>query len=120
MTTSTWDNKEIGPFWMGDLWDNKLAKDVINEIESNTSYGQQIKLLTTLEVIKEESSLPPLYFDIHKICKKLKIEVPKFSWIQQKLTEKEIKNSRTHFSPTGLRLAGSELDLVNILKYDIK
>lgn len=116
---TSWMDKEIGPLWMGDLWDKKLVHGVIKEIESG-NYGKQRELLKTLSRIKEECSLPPLYFDVHKICKRLRMEVPKFSQIQQKLVEKGLKSSRTHFSPTGLRATCSEHEITSILKCDIE
>ena len=52
-------------------------------------------------IIKEDEE--PFYYDLHKICKKLKICVPKINNTIERLKSMGYNATRTHFSPTGIK-----------------
>ena len=104
------DSIELGPIWMGELWDKNLVKKVLRETNSG-KFNTKNKMIKLLEIIYEETGMPPLYFDIHRICKSLNRPVPPFKLIYAALENSGIKSSRTHFSPTGIR---AECDVTKI------
>jgi tRNA (guanine26-N2/guanine27-N2)-dimethyltransferase len=95
-----WNSNELGPLWFGDLWDKSLVKKVSTMHGKFNTKKHMVKLL---DLIKEEMDLPPLYSNVHKICKSINSEVPPFKLILQALKKRGIKASRTSFSPTGIR-----------------
>tara|TARA_Y100000034_G_C6810723_1_gene364311 strand:- start:708 stop:1034 length:327 start_codon:yes stop_codon:yes gene_type:complete len=73
-----------GPLWTGQLWDKELAKK-IDEIINNKMTN----------FISEESTVDVVgFYDIHEICKKYKLKIPKIESLNEK---------RTHFSGYGIR-----------------
>jgi tRNA (guanine26-N2/guanine27-N2)-dimethyltransferase len=84
--------EQLGPMWIGRLWDNKL----VQKIEGNK----------TIELIKGESKLNVFgYFDYHSIAKNIKNkgDLPKMKILIEKIKKKGYIATRTHFSPTGIR-----------------
>lgn len=85
--------QKAGPLWIGDLWDKKI----LGRIKVS---GEAKKII---DVCISESELPPFYYDLHHLCKKHKKECPSFEKLEERITEKGYKFSRTHFSPYGFR-----------------
>lgn len=112
--TKNTDETTLGPIWIGRLWKKGLANKVRDEI-GNGEYGTRNSALKMLELIADEEDLPPLYYDLHMICKLIGKPCPKFGCVQGKLTDKGIKNSRTHFCRTGLRAECSLEELKAVL-----
>ncbi len=69
-----------------------------------------------LERIKEEVEAPPLYFDIHKICKKMRISSPPIEYLIKKLSEDSHIATRTHFSPVAVKTDADIETIKEILK----
>lgn len=86
-----------GPLWLGEIKDDKFCREVLQ-----SGYIKDKKLAKLLEIIAQELE-NPFYHDVHKICKKLKIEAPPMEKIIEKLKKAGYKASRTHFSPTSLK-----------------
>jgi len=83
---------QIGPLWIGKLWDNELVDKIT---------GGKV-----IDLIKEESKLNVFgYFDYHSIAKNIekKKDLPKMSKLIESIRNKGYLASRTHFSPTGIR-----------------
>ncbi|NQU97972.1 hypothetical protein HQ533_00755 [Candidatus Woesearchaeota archaeon] len=98
-----------GPLWLGQLWDKKLVKNMHKNADA--------ELQKFLKVIKEESEINIVgFYDIHRICEKLKTEVPKYELLMDKIKKKGYKVSRTHFSGFGIRSDISKEDLIRIIK----
>ena len=47
--------------------------------------------------------MPPFFYDLHVMSKKLKIDTPKFEVLIKKLKKRGFKTSRTHFCLTALK-----------------
>jgi len=94
----------VGPMWLGNLWDSKLVKKMCEQSEL-----MDHSLLKMLKVIKNESKINNVGFhDIHKLCKKYKLKIPK--------TEKLLKyGSRTIFNEYGIKTELTEKELVKII-----
>jgi tRNA (guanine26-N2/guanine27-N2)-dimethyltransferase len=101
---------DAGPMWLGKLWDNKLVSKMssINEDESIKKF---------VSIIKEEAKIDVIgFFDIHRLCKRNKLMIPKRDLIINKIKKAGYKVSETHFNPNGLRSNIDEKKLIRILK----
>ena len=108
-------HKNAGPMWLGDLWDEKLVKQM-HKLISKTAVAQEtIKLM---QIILDESKIKTLgFYNIHKLAKKYKLkQVPKFDLIIQNLKKNKYKAARTHFSDKGIRTSAPLKTLIKILK----
>jgi tRNA (guanine26-N2/guanine27-N2)-dimethyltransferase len=87
----------LGKVWLGELWDRKLVKQMINNTEKAAVSKQTIKLL---ETIYAESAIKTVgFYDLHTLAKKNKWkQVPRMQTILDKT-----KGTRTHFRLTGIR-----------------
>ncbi|MBU1975430.1 MAG: hypothetical protein KKG59_03425 [Nanoarchaeota archaeon] len=88
-----------GPLWLGNLGDPTVIAKMFKLEEDE-------KMETFLKLLHEEAKLNAVGFlDIHTLCKRQKInDIPSFDTIFKALKSKKIPCSRTHFSPTGLRI----------------
>ena len=99
-------NKEIccdkimqmaGPLFKGELFDKKLIKNMVdnNDITTNDKI---------LNIFYEESKIDvPFFYDIHSICKKNKLGIPKTNDLIGKIESEGFKVSRTHFLDTAIK-----------------
>lgn len=96
-------NYEIaGPLWLGSIWDKDFLLDMI-ETAKTLPLNKKDDLLDLFEKCYLESDGPVTFYDIHKICKKLKISSPKINDVIDEVKSRGYFISRTHFSLTGLR-----------------
>lgn len=108
---------DAGPLWLGKLWDQKLAEKMY-QLAADLDYPFDARFLQT---IRDESKIDTVGFhDIHALCKKNKLEVPKFEPIFDEIKKKKHKATRTHFSGFGIRSSIKETELVKIIKNTIK
>ncbi|MFC2133910.1 tRNA (guanine(26)-N(2))-dimethyltransferase [Bacteroidota bacterium] len=96
-----------GPLWTGQLFDKKLVKKILKEADDETR--------KFLSIINEELDIVGFY-DIHAICEKLKIQVPKYESLMEKIKKKGYKVSRTHFNPFGIKSDISREEIMEIIK----
>ncbi len=96
---------KTGPMWLGQLWDKKLAKKLCERSELT-----DLSLKKLLKIINKESKINTVGFhDIHKLCKKYKLRIPKI--------EKLLKyGKRTIFNEYGIRTRLSKKKLIKIIK----
>lgn len=90
---------EFGPIWSGSIFDEKFIKSGLKIVETR-DFGTQKRLIKTLELMKEEAGGSVFYYDLHK---RYKGNVPRIAEAIEKLNEKGIKATRTHFNPTAIR-----------------
>lgn len=94
--------KAGGPLWLGHLIDRDYVKGMLDLLPNSTigTYNPALKLL---ERCYEESLGPATFYDLHKICKVLKISAPPIADVLDKLQEEGYFASRTHIKPTGIK-----------------
>lgn len=96
-----------GPVWAGNFADAGFCSKLENEINDNsTMFNKAInkkKALKMVSQIKEEQEVKVPYYDIHKICRKLRTYSPGMDELMKKFRENDFKFTRTHFSGTGIR-----------------
>ncbi len=85
-----------GPLWSGNLFDKKLVTKIVKDNAKHNYFPEEQKFLN---ILMEESKFDQFgYYDLHEIARAFKTDIPKLDQIM-----KQIKCSRTHFSPNGLK-----------------
>jgi len=103
-----------GPLWLGKLQDNEYIKSMLNILNS-TSVGTYNKSLKLLERCYDESGGPATFYDVHQICKVLKISAPPLTSVLEELQKAGYFASRTHVKPTGIKTNAPLKDIKNII-----
>ncbi|MBW3020900.1 tRNA (guanine(26)-N(2))-dimethyltransferase [Candidatus Woesearchaeota archaeon] len=94
--------KQQRQWWEGQLWDKTFLKGIKNE------FVQQLYEESLIDVNG--------FYLIHDICKKEKLDVPKFDVLMKKIKNKGYKVSRTHFDLRGLRSDIGYDELVKLIQ----
>lgn len=91
-----------GPLWLGNLMDAGYVKKMLDLLPSMNIKNDK-KALKLLERCYEESLGPVTFYDLHIICKVLKISSPPIYDVLEKLKKGGYFASRTHIKPTGIK-----------------
>lgn len=94
-----------GPLWLGILHDKKFCNLILRELGSR-KLGTRERATKLVHLCAEELDIPT-YYDLHKICKELKIAPPPMEVVIATLRKADFKSSRTHFSGTSLKTDAS-------------
>ncbi|MBU0667162.1 MAG: tRNA (guanine(26)-N(2))-dimethyltransferase [Nanoarchaeota archaeon] len=98
-----------GPVWLGSLWDVKLVQHLLKIAPFD--------LKKFLELILSEAKIGVAgFYDIHEICKKERLPIPKFYLLMEQIKKKGFQVSRTHFSELGLRSGVKKEDLIKLIQ----
>ena len=62
-----------------------------------------------------ESEGCPTHYDVHNICKKLKISAPKLDLIFEELEKRGYSAVKTHFNPLGIKTDASLAEIKKII-----
>ena len=103
-----------GPLWLGPIQNSEFIQKMIDETENKkiNSKKEALKLLNKCLI---ESDAPATFFDIHSICKSLKVSAPKFDLILDELKKDGFIAVKTHFKPLGLKTDASIEHIKNVL-----
>ena len=103
-----------GPLWLGDIQDRDFISKMIDEIQFK-KINSEDEALKLLNFCLSEAGFDPCFYDIHLICKSLKISAPKLDLIFDELKSQGFKAVKTHYNPLGIKTdAGIEI-IKNIL-----
>lgn len=91
---------------------NNFSDDISTSIRINTVK----KATKLLEISLAESEAPITFYDLHKICKKLKISAPKFDKVMENLTNLGFIATKTHFNPLGIKTNANIAEIKDIVK----
>ncbi len=103
-----------GPLWLGNIQNREFIQKMIDETENKkiNSKKQALKLLNSC---LKESDAPITFYDIHKVCKSLKISAAKLDLIFDEMKKEGFIAIKTHFKPLGVKTDASIKDLEKIL-----
>ena len=103
-----------GPLWLGPIQNKEFIEQMINEIDYKkiNTEKQSLKLLNSCLI---ESEAPATFFDVHNICKSLKISAPKLDLIFDKIKNKGFSAVKTHYNPLGIKTNANITEIKNIL-----
>jgi tRNA (guanine26-N2/guanine27-N2)-dimethyltransferase len=91
-----------GPLWIGKIQNKDFINSMISKIPSKNLKTSE-KVLNLLNTCEEEANSIISFYDIHKICRILKISAPKLDSIIETLKKEGFLATKTHFNPTGIR-----------------
>ncbi|MFX1400002.1 MAG: tRNA (guanine(10)-N(2))-dimethyltransferase [Promethearchaeota archaeon] len=89
--------KYAGPLWINELHDKLFLQRLIIH-NNNSTFSNKNKINKILNLALKEIDMPATYYNIHKLCEKLKkSQVPKIESIINKIKNTGGQASRTHF-----------------------
>ena len=91
-----------GPLWLGDIQNKEFISKMIEESE-NKNLNKKDQLLKLLNSCLAEAGSPATFYEVHAICRTLKISAPKFDLIFEELENNGFHAVKTHFSPIGIK-----------------
>ena len=103
-----------GPLWLGDIQNKEFIQNMIDESE-NKKINSEKEALKLLNKCLSEAEAPITFFDIHAVCKSLKISAPKFDDIINQIKEEGFIAIKTHYNPLGIKTDANIKDIENIL-----
>jgi tRNA (guanine26-N2/guanine27-N2)-dimethyltransferase len=103
-----------GPLWLGDIQDKDFIQKMIDEAE-NKKINSEKEALKLLNKCHGESNAPATFYDVHSICKSLKLSAPKFDLILNELEKEGFKAIKTHYNPLGIKSDAGIEDIKTIL-----
>ncbi|MFH1285372.1 MAG: tRNA (guanine(10)-N(2))-dimethyltransferase [Candidatus Micrarchaeota archaeon] len=100
-----------GPLWLGNLWEKKFVEKMI-KLNVKRRYANKEKIDSLLKTIEGELDLPATYYDVHKLCKRLKTSPPSMKSLLEKLRAKRVKTAKTHFANNCVRMEEGKLEIL--------
>ena len=103
-----------GPLWLGDIQDSDFIQKMIDESENKkiNTKKQALKLLNSCLL---EANAPVTFYDVHKICKSLRISAAKLDLIFDEIKKEGFLAIKTHYNPLGIKTDASIKDIEKIL-----
>jgi tRNA (guanine26-N2/guanine27-N2)-dimethyltransferase len=98
-----------GPLWLGQIQDSQVISRAASQISLQNKNSKKL-----LEVCGSEADLP-LYYDHHRICRRLGITPKKADQVVDALREAGWRASRTHFTGVGIKTDADARDVEEIL-----
>ncbi|MEA2003649.1 MAG: tRNA (guanine(10)-N(2))-dimethyltransferase [archaeon] len=103
-----------GPLWTGPINSGIFLEKMI---ENNDLKNPEV--ISLLETLYKESAVLKLFYDLHQICKKNHLEIPKRDDLFTELKKRGYKAEKTHHELTGFRSDISYDKLLDIIKFCI-
>ena len=103
-----------GPLWLGKIQDGEFIQKMIDEAD-NKKINSEKEALKLLNKCLVECDGPATFYDVHSICKSLKISAPKFELILNELENEGFTAIKTHFNPIGIKSDAGIKNIKNIL-----
>lgn len=105
-----------GPMWLGKIEDKEFIEKMIDEV-NHKKINTEKTVLKLLNSCLIESNAPITFFDVHTICRNLKISAPKLDLVFEKLKKENFIAFKTHFNPLGIKTDATIDDVKRILQY---
>jgi tRNA (guanine26-N2/guanine27-N2)-dimethyltransferase len=104
-----------GPLWLGQVQDSDFIEGMI-ALSEEKELNKEKQVLKLLNRCLEESEMPVTYYDLHVVCKKLKISSPSILDVMETLESEGFLVSRTHYRPTGIKTNASLTKIEEIIE----
>ena len=89
--------EHAGPLWLGNLHDKKALARIMKLGKKDDKIVKRVGLMAG------EASMPPFYFELHRLCERLRINAARPDRVVAELKKKGFKVSRTHFQPNAIK-----------------
>lgn len=106
---------QAGPLWLGEIQNEEFISKMI-EASENKKLNTKEDVLKLLESCRIESKSPATFYDVHKICKILKISAPKLDLVFGNLEKEGFEAVKTHFNPLGIKTNAPLKKIKEIIK----
>ena len=103
-----------GPLWLGDIQNKEFIQKMILEAE-NKKINSEKEALKLLNKCLIEAEAPATFYDVHSICKSLKISAPKFDLLLDEIRKEGFIAIKTHYNPLGIKSDAGIKDIEQIL-----
>jgi tRNA (guanine26-N2/guanine27-N2)-dimethyltransferase len=94
--------KIAGPLYLHPIADQQFCEQVHEEL-GNRRLGKQREAMKIVSTCSHELRDIPYFFELHALCKALKIPPPPLAAVIETLRSKGFAASRTQFSDTGVK-----------------
>lgn len=103
-----------GPLWLGNVQNDEFIEKMIKQTEHKkiNTEKEALKLLNSCLL---EANAPATFFDVHAICKSLKISAPKLDLIFDEIKKEGFVAIKTHYNPLGIKTNANIKDIQRIL-----
>ncbi|MBQ9160057.1 MAG: tRNA (guanine(26)-N(2))-dimethyltransferase [Methanobrevibacter sp.] len=100
-----------GPLWLGNIQNKEFIEKMIEQTEHKkiNTKKQALKLLNSCLL---EAEAPVTFFDVHTVCKSLKISAPKLDLIFDEIKKEGFVAIKTHYNPLGIK-TDANIDEIN-------
>ena len=105
---------QAGPLWLGDIQDKEFIQKMIDETE-HKKINTKKEALKLLNSCLNEANAPATFFDVHSICKSLKISAPKLDLIFEEMKNNGFIALKTHYNPLGIKTDANIEDITSII-----
>ena len=95
-----------GPLWLGDIQNKEYIQGMI-DLSDEKNLNKKDDALKLLNLCLNEAEMPATFYDLHVICKKLRVSAVRLSKVVDALTIEGFKVSRTHYEPTAIKTDAS-------------
>lgn len=106
---------QAGPLWLGEIQNEEFISKMI-EASENKKLNTKEDVLKLLESCRIEAKSPATFYDVHKICKILKISAPKLDLVFGNLEKEGFEAVKTHFNPLGIKTNAPLKKIKEIIK----
>ncbi len=104
-----------GPLFIGALHQKAFCEAVLSELNARNELNERKTALKIVERCKEELEIP-FYYELHAVCKSLKVTPPPLNAVLESLRKRGFKASRTHFSNTAFKTDASISEIKESVK----
>lgn len=98
-----------GPLWLGEIQDGRTIEMAVPFVDETNKTARKL-----LETCNSEVDVP-MYYDHHRLCRRLGITPKKVDKFVEALRESGWKASRTHFTGVGIKTDAGVKDIETIL-----
>ena len=103
-----------GPLWIGAIQDADFIEKMIDET-NHKKINTEKDALKLLNACLLEACAPATFYDVHTVCKSLKISAPKLDLIFDEIKNQGFIAIKTHFNPLGIKTNATIKDIEKIL-----
>ena len=103
-----------GPLWLGNIQNREFIQKMIDETE-HKKINTEKEALKLLNSCLNEATAPATFFDVHSICKSLKISAPKLDLIFEEIQNNGFIAIKTHYNPLGIKTDANIEEIKRIL-----
>lgn len=106
--------REAGPMWVENLADPSFCEEML-EASEGLGVGGNRRLMSLVQLVKEETSFSPGYFDIDDICSRIGAPSQATDRVLSALSDRGFRVTRTHFEDRGIKTDATIAELEHIL-----